>query len=324
MIRDGSVSLGSDLTILNDIDLSKGKFNIQTNTLTVSGTFSRTAPSMGLFTGTESSNMNVNGTGNAGTIYFDPTMNKLNMMSLNRTVSGEVSLGSNLQVFDRVTFTDGLLYTQSDTVFLKNSSILENEHNESCIIGKTQKRETLSTNSGNFGNSGLNVSGGTDNLSEIAVTRVTGNDGISAIQGNSSIAAYWDIETAGAQPVSGRNLTFNWFERFDNSLNLSCTQLWRSSDYGTTWQAIGPLSDYSSRTATQTATIFQDGPLPSRLNRFLYAGWKQKLNVMETSKLYSGKQLQKQTIIILPCTNLTMPSAFLKSGEFKQQEIQQK
>jgi hypothetical protein len=272
LIRDGSVSLGSDLTILDDIDLSKGLFNIQNNTLTVSGTFSRTTPSVGLFTGTESSNMNVYGTGNAGTIYFDPTMNKLNRMNMNRTVNGEASLGSNLKIFDRVSFANGLLFTQSDTIFLQNSSILENEHNESCVIGKVQKRETVSTNSGNFGYAGFNISGGTDNLSETAVTRVTGNDGISVIEGNPSIAAYWDIETAGAQPTSGRDLTFKWFERFDNGVNLSSAQLWRSSDYGTTWQTIGSSSDYSSRTATQTANHFSRWTI-AKASQLLPVSW---------------------------------------------------
>ncbi|QHT70939.1 hypothetical protein GXP67_31980 [Rhodocytophaga rosea] len=84
----------------NNIDLQSGTVSINGYTLTINGVITRNSPGTGTLTGSSSSNLTINGSGNAGTLYFTQASDvtrKIHILTLNRsTGSGGVILGNNL------------------------------------------------------------------------------------------------------------------------------------------------------------------------------------------------------------------------------------
>ena len=107
-----SVNLGSDITIVGQLNLTNGIMGIGSNTLNINGTYSRTNGFLG---GNGSSNLSIGGSGSLGTLYFDQTSNgstnRLNNFTFNRTSSGTLSLGNRMEVVGVVTHTEGTLTT---------------------------------------------------------------------------------------------------------------------------------------------------------------------------------------------------------------------
>lgn len=92
---------------------SSDKIDLNGNTLTVSaGAFSGS----GTLTGSASSNLSLSGTGDAGTVNFTSGSRVLNNLTVNRTSSGKVTLGTNLSVGGTVTLTAGELALGSSTL----------------------------------------------------------------------------------------------------------------------------------------------------------------------------------------------------------------
>ncbi|MFY8003960.1 MAG: beta strand repeat-containing protein, partial [Chitinophagaceae bacterium] len=89
------ISLGSNVTISNSLNIASGVLSIGANTLTIDGTMTGD----GSLRGSSTSNVSITGTGAFGTLKMDQTTdessNMLNNLSINRTSSGSVNLGNN-------------------------------------------------------------------------------------------------------------------------------------------------------------------------------------------------------------------------------------
>lgn len=101
----GNVSMSNSLTIgsSNNLNLQSGNLEIGTNTLTLNGTVS--SPGGGI-SGGPNSNLIIGGTGAFGTLAFAGT-NELQNFTVNRTSSGNVTLGGDLTILGAFTQTAG-------------------------------------------------------------------------------------------------------------------------------------------------------------------------------------------------------------------------
>ncbi|MFY8003523.1 MAG: beta strand repeat-containing protein, partial [Chitinophagaceae bacterium] len=118
-INNSSVSLGSNLTIANTLNIVSGYLEMGANTLTIAGSLSGD----GSLRGSSSSNLTITGTGALGTLRMDPTTNEttnvLNNLTINRTSSGSVDLGNNLLIVSgTLTLTQGDFNIGSNTLRL--------------------------------------------------------------------------------------------------------------------------------------------------------------------------------------------------------------
>ena len=110
---------GLTLTSANDILVLNG------NSLTL-GTSGKACAISGLgsIRGSSTSSMTINGTGALGTLRFDAGTAggaNLNSLTINRSTSGAVTLGSALNIFDQLTVTNGTL-TTGGNLTLKSTS----------------------------------------------------------------------------------------------------------------------------------------------------------------------------------------------------------
>ncbi len=105
------VNLNSSKTVSGSLDLKQGSLSIGANTLTLSGTTTRNAPGTGTITGNASGNISIGGTGAFGTLFFTGGSNTINNLTINRTASGTITLGTDLSVAGTLTSTAGTINT---------------------------------------------------------------------------------------------------------------------------------------------------------------------------------------------------------------------
>jgi hypothetical protein len=96
---------GVDATITDSLKLNSGELSINGRTLNISGVISGS----GNISSTALSNINITGTGNAGTLRFTSNKDSVNNFTLNRTSSGALALGSDLFTAGSTTITGGTL-----------------------------------------------------------------------------------------------------------------------------------------------------------------------------------------------------------------------
>lgn len=119
---NGTCTMGLNITITNALDLSADQILfINGYTLTLGGTITGT----GKIKGSSASNLSFNGSGAAGTLYFDlttpGTTNKLNNITYNR--SGQtITLGNALQVTGTITPTAGTLASGGNLTLVSAAS----------------------------------------------------------------------------------------------------------------------------------------------------------------------------------------------------------
>ena len=142
-----STTVGQDLTVTGGISGTPSKLALVSNTLTLNGTFSGGA--FNNLSADGSSNLTIGGTGALGTLFFDQltagrskgadatgvlgnlsagTTNRFNNFTINRTSSGTLTLGNEMQISNVLTPTAGTLTTGGNLVMVStefiNSSIL--------------------------------------------------------------------------------------------------------------------------------------------------------------------------------------------------------
>lgn len=118
-------SLDGAITVSNSLVINSGKLSLGNNTLTLNGTVSGMSATRS-FTGSDTANIIIGGTGSLGTLYFDQSdttlTNHINNLTINRTnLSGTVTLGNELRLKGTLTPTAGTLYT-NDTLVLTSSA----------------------------------------------------------------------------------------------------------------------------------------------------------------------------------------------------------
>jgi hypothetical protein len=109
--NSSGVTLASAVTIGGSLTLTSGNLLLAANTLTLSGTYTPNANSIGI---TSSSGLVINGTGAFGTLSFTggPAIGNF---TINRTSSGSVTLGNDLNVTGSFTQTAGDIIVNGKT-----------------------------------------------------------------------------------------------------------------------------------------------------------------------------------------------------------------
>ncbi len=211
-INYSASSLNSNLTVNGDLTLTSGTLDINTDSLFITGTVSRTTGNINAsngivaFTNTSALSLPSNTfTGNVKNIYMNG--------------SGGVTINSPITFSNKLTFNSGQLHTGSDSVIMTNTgSIIET--NSSNIQGKLYTLHTLTQNvKDTFGGLGLYITETTQSSNNYVVTRVTGtpitsgNSG--AFNGHQGIKRYYTIN-----PTTNTNLSAQvTFKYFDGELN---------------------------------------------------------------------------------------------------------
>lgn len=160
----GDKSMTSNITVNRALTIQSGtaKLAIGSNTLTLNGTFTGSAATSLKLNG--SSNLSIGGTGSLGTLFFDQTTpgvssgtgaitmgttNRLNNFIVNRTSSGTLTLGNELQITNVLTPTAGTITSNGNLVMLStdattssigdltNASIIGNVNIHSFFKGGT-------------------------------------------------------------------------------------------------------------------------------------------------------------------------------------------
>lgn len=106
-----TLSTSLDIVALRTLNLISGNIVIGTQTLTINGTVTGS----GGIVGGASSKMVIGGTGNFGTLNFSGS-NQLLDFTMNRTSSGLVTLGDNLEILGTLTQTEGELDLNGNTL----------------------------------------------------------------------------------------------------------------------------------------------------------------------------------------------------------------
>ena len=159
----GTVSLSSDVTIASgrSLTLYQGILAIRGNTLTLNG---NTVVATGALEGGTTSNLVVGGTGDFGVLAF-VNARTLNNFTINRTSSGNVTLGTNLTVLGAFSQTAGDLTLNSRTFtvsgnFTQTAGVLIGDASASLILNGSGTLPASLDLSGAFNTLTLNRVGG--------------------------------------------------------------------------------------------------------------------------------------------------------------------
>jgi hypothetical protein len=108
----GNFGLSGSPTINGALTFTNGRLSIGSNTLNLAGTVATMTTSNNI-TGSSTSNLSITGTGTLGTLFFNQTTlgstNILNNLTINRSSTGIVNLGSDLNLAGNLTVTNGSL-----------------------------------------------------------------------------------------------------------------------------------------------------------------------------------------------------------------------
>ncbi len=160
-----TVTLSNNLTVSNQLNQSQGELVINGKTLTLQNDLIRTT---GTFTGSSSSNLTINGSGNLATeLYFTSGSESLNNLTINRSSSGTVTIATNLTVYGQLGMTAGELNI-NDKILTMNGTIsgtgtLKGSANSEIYIG----------GSGNLGT--MYFSTGAQEVKDLTSNRSSGN-----------------------------------------------------------------------------------------------------------------------------------------------------
>ncbi|MCE1164157.1 MAG: T9SS type A sorting domain-containing protein [Bacteroidetes bacterium] len=256
-------------TISGTLTLTSGALTIANDTLTVNGSISSGS---GYFMGdSTSASMVIGGTGANLTL---PQIQKgLKSLTINR--ANGVTLGADLTVNGNLIMTSGKLSTTSSyTVYFTTASANPTESANSYILGKAvMKQRTVGAGTIDFLNANIQ---GILNIGNVTITRTTGTNGIITSNGNSGIAANWNITSSVS---NSRGVTFRWLPALDNNIVFNSgtlAQLFYNNSGS--MQPVGTpvnVSGSSPRTITVTLSNFgqftvgaSDSPLPVTLSSF--------------------------------------------------------
>ncbi|MCX6158131.1 MAG: T9SS type A sorting domain-containing protein [Ignavibacteriae bacterium] len=278
--KSGGVTLASAAQVngtlfLTNGTLTNGTYLVMANGSTVNradGTLSL-APAFGT-----SVNLIYSGTNPITTGVENPVSSSvLNNLTINNT--GGITLGSNTTVNGSTTLSGGLLKTTSSyALYFGTTAISPSEDCGAYIEGTAvMNQRSAGINALDFLNCFIHTGA---NIGDVTVTRVTGTDGIITANGNSGIAANWDIVTT--IPLGTgvtKDVTYSWPCDLDNEHPFApsiLAQLYYVN--GTALEPVGAGVDVSGsdpRNITVAHSHFSkytigssDAPLPVRLSSF--------------------------------------------------------
>ncbi|MDD5362324.1 MAG: T9SS type A sorting domain-containing protein [Ignavibacteria bacterium] len=275
--NSAGVTLSQNTSVSGVFALSSGSLSLVNNTLTLNGTTTGT----GTLTGSSNSNLVIGGTGDLGILNFTPGSQSLNNLTINRTSSGLMTLGTDLTINGTLTLTSGILNTKNgttlNTLYFSNTATPFTDANETTnnrIVGKAimNQRTVLAPNPLSF--LGVTLQGTTEST-DFTIERITDVDESFVSYGSyNGIRCKWHVSTA-VTPTLPRNVTYKWLQALDNGndFNSLNAQIWVSPD-GVTWDRAGSgsLATGNPRSMQVSTTTFSfwsaadaNTPLPVKL-----------------------------------------------------------
>lgn len=131
-----------NLTIGGALTMTAGRLSIGGNTLTLNGTVSSMSASNCLV-GSALSNITVGGTGSLGTLFFDSstpgTTNNIYNLNINRTSSGNVGIGNDVEVSNVLTMANGIIQTSGSTTEVGITSTGSVSRTNGYVFGNLRK-----------------------------------------------------------------------------------------------------------------------------------------------------------------------------------------
>ncbi|MFD2721841.1 T9SS type A sorting domain-containing protein [Hymenobacter monticola] len=172
----------------------------------------------------------------------------------NLTVSNPagVTLNLNATLAGILTLTNGLVTIATATpLVLLPTAPDPLETNSARLVGPVTMA-ARSVGGGAFGPFlGLSMPAGGGNVGNITLTRVTGPAGVTTVNGNASVAVYWEVASS-ANGNPKRKMHFSWLGALDNGRNMAQATPWRSDAPYAIWQrAAGPTTDVSATSPRQ-------------------------------------------------------------------------
>ena len=125
-----------------------------------------------------------------------------------------------------VTFTQGNIFTGTNTFELGTSATVTGETATKYISGTVKAARAVGTGANTFGGIGYDLGSGTGDLGTVTVYRYTGDGSEVSIYGTEGIWRRWEISTSNA--FSGlRTVTSSWLSNEDNANNLTALKVWK-------------------------------------------------------------------------------------------------
>jgi hypothetical protein len=242
---------GNAITFTN----SNGVLDLNGQSLTIgtSGVAAAISGS-GSIKGNAASNISILGTGALGTLKLASSYQTINKLTINRTTSGTVTLGSNVTVNDTLRVTAGNVDLNGNTVTLGNAAYLA-ETAGNVLTGTSGVVTTTRTlNAGDL-TSGVNIAGlgakitTTAALGSTVITRGTAPQSVLSANG---IKRYFDITPTNNASLNA-TLEFNYDAVNDlNGIAKTSLRLFKSTDSGSNWTY---MSGTTLDTANNKATL---------------------------------------------------------------------
>lgn len=186
-----------------------------------------------------------------------------NVQILNST---PVTMTGSRSVNGTVTLTSGTLITGANTLTLGASGTISGESAGNYVIGNLSTVRTVGTGSSTFGDIGVGVNAGADDLGDVTVTRVSGDNGIVTFEGKSGIKRKWSVSSVNP-PTAGRSLTLTWVSSDDNGKDMTTARVWKNT--AGSWNPVGDAVDVSAlnpRSITVNTNSFSDWTVSDATN----------------------------------------------------------
>ncbi len=250
------VSMNGGITVEDGLNIKTGKLITNNSALVVYGD----VYGSGTLEGGSSNLISIDGdmtienfVANSSTVDFfgieQQVINSYTFNSVDIRNGASVLINGNWTVNGLITFELGHLLTGGNTVTLASTGSISGETAGKYLMGSLATTRTVGTNASTFGNIGLEINSGADDLGEVAVVRNT-NAGAFTNNNGESIFRNWEI-TAENQPSNGRDLTFTWNSGDNNpNVDLTSAAVFKSSNDESSWENVSGFQDASSGTIT--------------------------------------------------------------------------
>jgi hypothetical protein len=155
---------------------------------------------------------------------------------------GVLSLQTGLSLDALLHLVGGSIATENVALTLGEDARLVDEAPSKYLIGHGAAVRSVGTGASDFGGLGCAVLAGTDDLGVVSLHRYAGPG--SAVTAGSSVGInrQWWLQAESA-PSNGRELNFTWVADDDNGKDLTQLQIWKTTDGGASWYAVGSVQN---------------------------------------------------------------------------------
>lgn len=139
----GAKSYNNNITVNGILNISAGTLALRQNAF-INFFLNGTVTGSGTMTGSASSKLTIGGTGAVGTLLFTAGSQSLHTLSMNRTSSGSITLGSNLFVANNFSHSNGILYLNGNLLKINNQITFPASSANGSLSGSKTSSLTIS------------------------------------------------------------------------------------------------------------------------------------------------------------------------------------